>query len=154
MGQKVINDSMIGKPKLNIPFSRKIMVTTLKQRTTIDEEGEVARVDFQLLFQRFLVTVGMDDNKFKTTPTHELCSHSRSSVANNRLMLEADKSKISDEIWKMADQDVELPTKEGYPTFLIDGGHLLFKLKWREGSTFEEIFRSDENYILKNYAPN
>ena len=140
IGKKVI-DSMVGKPILNISFSRKSMAKTMKQRTSIDVEGEVAQVDPQLLFQRLLLTVGKDENQLKTALTHELCSHPGSIVGNNGLMLEADKSNLSDEIWKMVDQDIELPTKESNPTFVIDGGHLLFKVKWKKGSTFQEIFK-------------
>ena len=92
------------------------MATTLKPRTSIDVEGEVARVDPQLLFQRLLLTVGKDENQLKTALTHKLCSHPGSILGNNGLMLEADKSNLSDEIWKMVDQDLELPTKESNPT--------------------------------------
>ena len=69
-------------------------------------------------------------------------------------MLEADKSNLANEIWKRVDQDVELPSKQSNPTFVIDGGHLLFKMKWKKGSTFKEIFQSDESYVLKHYGSN
>ena len=37
---------------------------------------------------------------------------------------------------------------------VIDGGNLLFKLKWKKGSTFENIFQSYEKCVLKHYGPN
>ena len=38
--------------------------------------------------------------------------------------------------------------------FVIDGGNLLFKVKWLKGSTFENIFQSYEKYVLNHYGPN
>ena len=133
IGQKVI-DSMFGKPIMNISFSKKNMATTMKPRTSVDITGEVV--------QRLLITVRNDENQLQTALKHELCSHPATIVGNNGLMLEADKPNLADEIWKVADQNVQLPSN---PTYVIDGGHLLFKLKWTKGSTFERIFQSYEN---------
>ena len=123
----------------------------MKPQTSIDIEGEVVAVDPRLLFQRLLITVGNDENQLKTALEHELCSHPATIVGNNGLMLEADKPNLGDEIWKVADQNVQLPSN---PTYVIDGGHLLFKMKWKKGSTFERILQSYENYVLKHYGPN
>ena len=113
IGQKVI-DSMVGKPILTISFSKKNMATTMKPWTSIDIEGEVVAVDPQLLFQRLLITVGNDENQLKTALEHELCSHPTTIVGNNSLMLEADKPNLGDEIWKVADQNVQLPSNPTY----------------------------------------
>ena len=127
------------------------MAITMKPRTSVLIEGEVVAVDPQLLFQRLLLTVGRDEGQLKSALEYELCSHPASIVGNDGLMRKADKPDLADEIWKVADQDAKLPSN---PTYVIDGGNLLFKLKWKKGSTFENIFQSYENYVLKRYGPN
>ena len=65
-------------------------------------------------------------------------------------MREADKPALATEIWKVVDQHIELPNN---PSYVLDGGNLLFMVKWKKGSTFEDIFKSYVNYVLKHYGP-
>ena len=48
-------------------------------------------------------------------------------MGNNGLMLEADKPSLGDEIWKVAGKNVTIPVDV---TYVLDGGHLHFKMKW------------------------
>ena len=47
-------------------------------------------------------------------------------------MLKADKSNLAYKIWRKVDQDLDLPESLINPTYVIDGGHLLFKMKWKK----------------------
>ena len=150
IGQKMV-DAMVGQPILTISFSKKGMTITMKPRAIVEVDGEVIPVDPQLLFQRLVILVQKDETLLMKALEHELSSHPATLVGNDSLMLEADKPALGDEIWKGADQNVTLPASA---TYVIDGGHLLFKARWKKGSSFEEIFTSYENYILKRYGNN
>ena len=150
IGQKMV-DAMADQPILSISFTRKGMATTMKPRASIEVEGEVIPVDPQLLFQRLVILVQNDETLLQKALAHELSSHPASLFGNNGLMLEADKPSLGDEIWNVAEKNVTVPDDV---TYVLDGGHLLFKMKWKKGKSFEEIFRSYENYVLKHYGGN
>ena len=100
------------------------------------------------MFQRLLITVGRDDDQLQNALKYELCSHPASIIGNYGLMREADKPVLAEEIWKKVDQNAHLPDN---PTYVLDGGNLLFKLRWSKGVTFESIFKSYLPYIVKHY---
>ena len=150
IGLKVI-DNMVGQSVLNYSFSKKDMSVTMKPRSSVVIDGEGVAVDPQLLFQRLLITVGRDEVHLKSALQHELCSHPASLFGKNLLMREADKPVLADEVWKIVDQHAQLPKDS---TYVLDGGNLLFKMKWKKGTTFENIFKSYVQYVLKNYGKN
>ena len=141
---------MVGKSVHTYSFKKKDMAVTMKPRNSVDIDGEIVAVDPQLLFQRLLITVGRDDVKLKDALQYELCSHPASLFGDNSLMREADKPALADEVWKNVDQQIQLP--DDPIIHVLDGGNLLFKMKWTKGATFEEIFNSYVNYVLKHYG--
>ena len=147
IGMKIV-DAMVGKPILNYSFSKKDMAITMKPRASLTIDGELVPVDPQLLFQRLLVLIGRDDEQLKNALKYELCSHPSSLVGDDGLMREADKPVLANEIWSRVNQNVHLPSGA---TFVLDGGYLLFKLRWKKGMTFESIFKGYIDYVVRHY---
>ena len=70
-------------------------------------------------------------------------------IGNDGFMREVDKPVLAEEIWKKVDQSSGLPDN---PAYVLDGGMLMFKLRWKKGATFESILNSYVHYILKRYG--
>ena len=66
-------------------------------------------------------------------------------------MREADKPVLAEEILKIVGEHAVFPKR---PIYVLDGGNLLFKIKCKKGVTFEDIFKSYVQYVLKNHGIN
>ena len=148
IGLKIV-DSMVGKPIFSYSFSKKDMAITMKPRSNISIEGEIVPADPQLLFQRLLVLAGRDEEKLRNDLEFELSSHPPSLVGDDGLMREADNPVLANEILSRVNQNVDIPSGA---TYVLDGGLLLFKLRWKKGVTFETIFNNYLEYILRHYG--
>ena len=151
IGEKIIRD-MEGIPVHNYSFKTKDKAKIMNTSSNIKLDNEVVPVDPHLLFQQSLATVIRDnDIDMQQVFQYEL-STSPASLFDEKdgLMRKADKPKLSADIWKYVDLQMEHPKNA---SFVIDGGSLLQKIQgWPKGSSFKSICKLYKDYVLKHYG--
>ena len=63
----------------------------------------------------------------------------------------ANKPALAEALWKITEKPIAtLPTSN--VLYLLHGGDLLSKLKWKKGETIKQIFQHYVNYVNGNYG--
>ena len=130
------------------------MAIIMKGNSSMTIDNDVATVEPQLLFQR-LLAVSLREDKFnlKKVFKYELSTIPASLFDKDKnLMLKADKPQLAESILEVAG-----PGQESVPlgsTNVLDGGSLMFRVKWLRGATFSNIFEDYERYVLSNFGEN
>ena len=63
----------------------------------------------------------------------------------------ANKPAPAEALWKITEKPIAtLPTSN--VLYLLDGGDLLSKLKWKKGETIKQIYQHYVNYVNENYG--
>ena len=150
MGQEIVND-MVGKKVSEYVFKRNRQVTTLASKGNIKIDGDEINVDPQLLFQRLLAAANGETNDLSELFNYELTSSPSSIFDNSGLMRLADKSALTDVIWKLGDC-ASTTGIEMHTDCVLDGGSLLHRLPWTKGDTFLGICGNYIKYVMNRYA--
>ena len=130
------------------------MAIIMKGNSSITIDNDIVTVDPPLLFQR-LLAVSLREDKFdlKEVFKYELSTIPASLFDKDKnLMLNADKPQLAESIWEVAG-----PGQESVPsgsTYVLDDGSLMFRVKWLRDSTFSQIFKDYELYVLNNFGEN
>ncbi|CAG2218584.1 Kinesin heavy chain,Kinesin-like protein KIN-14Q,Kinesin-like protein KIF18B,Kinesin-like protein KIF3B,Kinesin-like protein KIN-12D,Kinesin-like protein KIN-7I,Chromosome-associated kinesin KIF4,Kinesin-like protein KIN-12B,Kinesin-like protein KIN-12E,Kinesin-like protein 5,Kinesin-II 85 kDa subunit,Kinesin-II 95 kDa subunit,Kinesin-like protein KIF15-A,Kinesin-related protein 3,Kinesin-like protein unc-104,Kinesin-like protein KIF18A,Kinesin-like protein KIN-14P,Kinesin-1 heavy chain,Kinesin-like protei len=130
--------SMEGKCVSDFTFKRKHQAITLQDKPIcVNVEPEIATIDPQLLFQRFIVAADSIYEDKSEIFSYELSSQPSSMFDSSGFMRAASKSTLADAIWNLGDCNTEY-TDTVY-SYVVDGGSLMHKIPWKSGLTFGEI---------------
>ena len=89
---------MENKPVFTYSFKRKNVATTMKDRSSIDLDGETLSIDNNLVFQRLLIIDEREHVSLQTSLEYELCLFSASLFDKTGLMRDSCKSDLADAI--------------------------------------------------------
>lgn len=129
---------MDGRTPGDYTFKRKDQTVTLGMRSSVRIDGNEIQVEPQLLFQR-LVIVAEKCDVLKSALKYELCSYPPSLFDSSLLLHEAKKPALADAIWKLAGPDVPAENVVDGSQYILDGGALLQRIPWSQGSTYKDI---------------
>ena len=99
----------------------------------LKSEEEVIHIDPQLLFQ-ILVTVGIKSGNLAEVFQYELCSYPPALFENKDTLRLASKASLGEALWKLMPPDI--PMSSGDIQYILDGGALLHRIPWNNGSTY------------------
>lgn len=141
---------MVGKDISKITLSRASRVRPLSaMKTTLHlQNDELNVIDSNLLFQRMLAVVDIEDeNNTKDAFAHELSPYPLSFFDENEMMRNTTKSDLY-KIMSVSLCSLELLTDKLY---VIDGGWLLRMIPWSHSVTYKDIFENYYKFIVKNF---
>lgn len=151
IGEGILS-SMTDQEVEKYTFKRSFQVVTLSDNSAVKITGEPIQIDTQLLFQRLLAASQRYNEDLSDIFQYELCSFPSSLFDNTGFLREAQKSTLADAIWKQGDCRPNLQDYVHSNTcFVLDGGSLIQKLSWENGSTFGQICDQYINYVSSRY---
>lgn len=142
---------MVGVDAESYKFSKKNCVKTLasiKPVCVIDNEP--ITVNTSLLFQRIVAAMINNKNLVKTALLHELAPFPMSLFNDKGLMRESNKS----ELYKSLQFTTFVKPDPAEHEFVIDGGYLLHKVRWRKNVSCQQIFEDYASFIHNHYSTN
>jgi len=148
VGNKILKQ-MVGKSIAQYSFKNKEQVITLSNSSVVKIREEMVHIDPQLLFQR-LVTLGIRNNNLPDVFQYELCSYPPALFENKWTPRLANKALLGDALWKLMPQAVPAPSRD--VQYVLDGGALLHRIPWKNGSTYEEICQQYTGYVTRHYG--
>ena len=149
IGNKILLN-MENKPVFTYSFKRKNIATTMKNRSSIDLDGETLSIDNNLLFQRLSIIAEREHVSLQTSLEYELCSFPASLFDKTGLMRDSCKSNLADAIWKVSStSNATFPKNK---IFVLDGGALIQKRTWQKGETFKDICQKYVDHIIQNFG--
>lgn len=137
---------------LDFTLKKKYQAIALQDKPIcVNAEPEIAKIDPQLLLQRFIVAADSIYEDKSEIFAYELSSQPSSMFDSSGFMRSASKSTLADTIWNLGDCNTEC-TDIVY-SYVVDGGSLMHKIPWTNGLTFGEIC---QRYIdsVKCYGTN
>ena len=145
---------MTEQPIFSITFKRSDKVVTLGSSSTVKVAAD-RTIEPSLLFQRFLVVSKTGDLSLEDVMGYELSPYPPSLFESKNILRKADKPQLAHAITehcnkqhpsgKMSD---DIPETERY---VLDGGSLLHKLKWKKGDTYGEIAKAYADFTVRYY---
>ena len=144
---------MEGQHVFEYSCRRKNKVKTLASARSI--KVRVDRViDPALLFQRFLVVSQSGDLCLEEVMKYELSPYPPSLFEGKYILRKPDKAKLLEAIRKHVIPESEailqfIPRTDHY---VLDGGSLLHRLKWKEGSTYSSIASNYTSFTVNKYG--
>ncbi len=147
---KDILQSMSETPVGDYTLKKKDIAVTMKERSTIQVDGEIISVDPLLMFQCLITAArGLGSElDLETASSYELCSFPPL-VEIDGLLREANKPQLANAIWSLIGQDIVLFPHD--PCYVVDGGSLLHKVNWVTGKSYNEICECYVDYVTKHY---
>ena len=152
VGREVVKQ-MEGQPVFEYSYRRKNKVKTSASARSI--KVTVDRViDPALLFQRFLVVSQSGDLCLEEVMKYELSPYPPSLFEGKYILRKPDKAKLLEAIRKHVIPESEailqfIPRSDHY---VLDGGSLLHRLKWMEGSTYSSIPSNYASFTVNKYS--
>lgn len=150
--QKIGNDTisnMVDEGAFTYSYSRQNKVRNLasvcKVKTT-----EGTSIDPALLFQRFLIVVNNGDLTYDEVMGYELCTYPPSLFESPSSLREADKPSLATAIANYGRPGPS--TKQRTEAYVLDGGSLLRRVQWTQGSTYGEISESYAISVERRYG--
>ena len=158
VGNKII-ERMIGQPVFSFSIKRKEKAKTLGNSSSVVVAPD-RTIDPTLLFQRFLVVSQTGDLSLEEVMNFELSPYPLSLFEDNKILRKADKPQLAHAI---SDHCTKALACEGAPDttpsaslqterYVLDGGSLLHKLKWKKGETYGKIARAYVDCTKKHYG--
>ena len=128
---------MEGQAIFSYTYKRKAKVKTLAASRTI-KITEDQTIDPALLFQRFLVVSQSGELGLDEVLHYELSPHLPSLFEANNVLLKPDKARLLEVIreYLSSSKAAKLEAIPKTDHYVLDGGSLLRRLKWKEGSTY------------------
>ena len=143
---------MEGQPVFEYSYRRKKVKTLASTRSikvTVDRV-----IDPALLFQRFLVVSQSGDLCLEEVMKYELSPYPPSLFEGKYILRKPDKAKLL-----VAIRNHFIPESEAILQFIprtdhyvLDGGSLLHRLKWKEGSTYSSIASNYASFTVNKYG--
>lgn len=150
IGDKIVGN-MIGKSVFDHKFKRKDKAITLGSNSSVKVTPDKV-IDPALLFQRFLVISKSGDLLLEDVLNHELSQHPPSLFEAKHIPRKADKPQIANSIKEYEQKNCEEECEKSTDRYILDGGSLLHRVPWQEGSTYSEIAKSYAKFTFKNYG--
>ena len=158
VGNKII-ERIIGQPVFSFSIKRKEKAKTLGNSSSVVVAPD-RTIDPTLLFQRFLVVSQTGDLSLEEVMNFELSPYPLSLFEDNKILRKADKPQLAHAI---SDHCTKALACEGAPVttpsaslqterYVLDGGSLLHKLKWKKGETYGKIARAYADFTKKHYG--
>lgn len=141
---------MTGKTVSDFSFKKCNQVKTLASMSGVKIDGEIVQIDPRLLFQRMISATNSTGEELTEVLKHELCTMPPSLFEPSGLLRQACKSTLAEVIWKIP-AIANNATIPNIVTHVIDGGHLLHRLPWPRGSTYDDICSMYVKYVNKMY---
>ena len=154
IGYKILK-SMVGKAVEEFTFKKSDQAAALGSKSIVKIKGTTVVVDPQLLFQRLLAVRDRCDD-LPSLFTYELCSHPPALFESSHLPLQANKAVLADALWKLtehhqghSEHHCVVPSVFQY---VLDGGALLHRLPWPQGSTYDSVCEMYVRYVTQKYG--
>ena len=110
-------------------------------------DGEDVQVDPQLLFQRLTLA---GKNNLEDALKYELSTYPPALFESSDCLNEPQKSNFADAIWAInTHQEAFVPKNAKY---VLDGGALLHRIPWTNGSSYRSIIAKNIEYVIKKYG--
>ena len=106
------------------------------------------------LFQRCIMISAKLDLRCSDVMKYELTPYPVSLFEGLHMMNEARKPAFADAIWTLMSEDCVYTVKPEAPAFVLDGGALLYRLKWYIEETFHSIIQRYTTYVMCKYGIN
>ena len=152
-GYRIVKD-MKGKTVFNFSYKRKWKVKTLASSKSVLVANDTT-LDPSLLFQRFIMVSQTGDINLAEVMSYELSSYPLSLFEGKHILRKADKPQLADSIKHMVSSNsaMALPNvvKET-EHYVLDGGSLLHRMKWVDGSTYGSIANQASSFVIKHYG--
>ena len=144
---------MEGQSVFSYSYKRKFKVKTLASARAIKVTDDKT-IDPALLFQRFLVVSQSGDLCLDEVMEYELSPYPPSLFDAKYLLRMSDKAQLLDAIRKHATSSdtAILHTIPKTDHYVLDGGSLLHRLKWKEGNTYSSIADSYASFTCNVYG--
>ena len=176
IGEKIVA-GMVGEKVFEYSFSRKDIAKTMSVKAKIGKKNEI-EIDPALLFQRLLVVANASPIASSDVFAHELCSYPPALMESPTMLRKADKPQIVEAVFKLSvldshDQEIDemeetsgSDDQEAYKakktnedddvrgephSFVLDGGSLLYRIKWKKDTSYQEIADSYASFVSRNY---
>ena len=158
VGNKII-ERMIGQPVFSFSIKRTEKAKTLGNSNAL-QVAPHRTIDSSVLFQRFLVVSQIGDLSLEDVMSFELSPYPPSLFEDNKILRKADKPQLAQAV---NDHCTKALACEGVPDttpsahlkterYVLDGGSLLHKLKWKKGDTYGKIARAYADFTTKHYG--
>ncbi|XP_065915240.1 uncharacterized protein [Dysidea avara] len=144
-----ILDRMKGTTVAEYTFKKSHQVVTLGYTSALKIEGVTVQIDPQLLFQRLTVAANATI-RIEDVLKYELCSYPPALFDSSLMLRQPQKAALSNAIWSVVSLDSqEIP---GEVQFVLDGGALLQRVPWTQGSAYGDICTIYTDYVAKKYG--
>ena len=150
IGEQIVQ-SMKDQTVSSFSFKKSNRAVPMNSKCSITIDGEREFVDPQLLFQRLLAASNnIIDDKAEIF-RYELTSVPPALFDEHGLMRLSQKSQLADMIWNLANTSTSECEIAEIQTHVVDGGSLLHRIPWSNGTTYEAIFSSYADYVVRNF---
>ena len=144
-----ILDRMEGAAVTEYIFKKNHQAVTLDTKSIIKIEGVAVQIDPQLLFQRLTLAAKATSNT-EDVFKYELCSYPPTLFDTSLMLRQPQKTALASAVWNTLELDT--PEVPGEVQFVLDGGSLLQRIPWTQGSTYGEICTVYVDYVTKKYG--
>ena len=168
IGQKIISN-MIDKKVFEYKFKRKDAAKTMSFKIRIGKSKDAKEIDPALLFQRLLIAANSSTIETSEVFSFELSNYPPAIFESPLMLRKSDKSQIVDSTTKLitakeinnhhesSENEISTPlhsfSEESMDhKYVLDGGSLLRRLKWKKDTTYNEIASTYAEFVEKHYG--
>ena len=148
LGKKMIKE-MEGCDIFTFSCKRKDKVKTFSDANSVKLPNSDASIDPCLLFQRLLVVANTSSFDVNELSKYELPAYPTSIFENTAMLREADKPPLAKIISSFVVENIQSFVHSTTHHFVLDGGSLMYRVPWRNNSTYLEIADAYANFVTK-----
>ena len=146
---------MLGQPVFSFAFKRIDKAKTMSSSYGVMiSPGKI--IDPGLLFQRFLVVSRTGELDLEEVMKYELSAYPTSLFEYNHILRKADKPQLAHAIDEHYNNQASIETTPDAALcterYVIDGGFLIRKLKWKKRDTYSKIAKLYADFTIKHYG--
>lgn len=154
----VIGNDIVKKMDKHSVFSyshkRSLKVKTLASSKAV-KVADDRTIDPALLFQRFLVVSQTGDLQLDEVMSYELCPYPMSLFEGKNILRAPDKPQLAEAIRNYVTPKADNAVTQTVAVtdhYVLDGGSLIHRLKWTDGSTYSSIADDYASFTVKHYG--
>jgi hypothetical protein len=152
---KSIMHKMLGEPVFSFAFKKIYKAKTMSSSSGVMVSPEKT-IDSSLLFQRFLVVSRTGELDLEEVMKYELSAYPTSLFEEKDILRKADKPQLAHAIDEHYNIQASIETTQyadsSTERYVIDGGFLIHKLKWKKGDTYNRIAKQYAEFTVKHYG--
>ena len=151
---KDIVQKMDGQSVFSYSHKRSLKAKTLASSKNVKVSADRS-IDPALLFQRFLVVSQTGDLRLDDVMSYELCLYPLSLFEGKGILREADKPQLAEALRNYVKTKSDSAVTQTIPVTehnVLDGGSLLHRLKWKDGSTYSSIADDYASFTVEHYG--